>query len=159
MVDLETRLGGEGGVNVRFVNNFLEERWSPAQRLNHYARARSRSDCSKIIFTFLDLCLFLNLYVSMITPVITSQLFKIIHICLFIISDSKSQLIPSNVRQLFKHLFSLKLCSNAILNVVCNAEGAVSVECLNHDGGREARCPGLSYAIIPPDQPCAPSPA
>ena len=157
MVDLETRLGGEGGVNVRFVNNFLDERWSPAQRLNHYeARARSRLDCSKIFSLS-----FLYLYVSMIMPVraLASQLFKIIHICLFIISDSKSQLIPSNVRQLFKHLFSLKLCSNAILNVVCNAEGAVSVECLNHDGGREARCPGLSYAIIPPDQPCAPSPA
>ena len=162
MVDLETRLGGEGGVNVRFVNNFLEERWSPAQRLNHYeARARSRLDCSKYFHFAICICMS-----QWLCPYAQLR-FHCLKLFISVFSSPPSFLILNH--NWYLHICEAIIWTPVLINCVvmqfsissmlCNAEGAVSVECLNHDGGREARCPGLSYAIIPPDQPCAPSPA
>ena len=58
-VDLET-WGGEGGVNVRFVNNFLDGRQGgAAERLNHYARALGSERSKLFISVFSSLPSFL----------------------------------------------------------------------------------------------------
>ena len=136
MVDLETWRLEEGGVNVRFVNNFPERRWSPNVSIIMPARLdRARN------YSYLSFHHFHHFYSKLQLMLSTLERVHIKNPC----TDNHNQYDHQKVKQY--------LASKNHVDVV----GTTARYQLNVSIMR-GTMPGLSYAIIPRDQNQAPRP-